>query len=267
MSHNKKYKHKKHAFSIDMYAYHSNINGWNPGLKLLLATCMICSCIVLDNLYVSMSIILISMFITVVIGKMNFREYLIILSVPITFLIVGSLVIAFNIDSVERGLFGMWTPLGYIFASHESLNTVLHLWGKAFGGMSAMFMLSLSTPSNEIFSVLRKLYVPTLVIELMNMVYRFVFIMIETFLHMHESAESRLGFVNYRTSLKTFGCIASNLFIVSMKKGDRYYDAMEARCYDGNLVFLETEKDITVIQSVMVLVSMIIILGIWIMTK
>ena len=42
---------------------------------------------------------------------------------------------------------------------------------------------------------------------------------------------------------------------------------MEARCYDGNLAFLETEKDITVIQSVTVLISMIIILGIWIMTK
>ena len=125
---------------------------------------------------------------------------------------------------------------------------MIHLWGKAYGGISAMFMMSLSTPSHEIFSVLRKMKVPALVIELMNMIYRFVFVMVDTFVRMNNSAESRLGYASWRTALQTFGNIAGNLLVVSLKKGSNYYDAMESRCYDGDLLFWETEKKITSVQ-------------------
>ncbi len=58
---------------------------------------------------------------------------------------------------------------------------------------------------------------------------------------MRISAESRLGFRDFRTSCYSFGQIAGNLFIVALKKANAYYDAMEARCYDGTFAFLEEE--------------------------
>ena len=59
---------------------------------------------------------------------------------------------------------------------------------------------------------------------------------------MQISAEARLGFCDFRTSCYSFGQIAANLFIVALKKANAYYDAMEARCYDGTLCFLEEKK-------------------------
>lgn len=242
------HKHGEKVFSIDMYAYHSKINSWNPSLKVALAVIMLMLCILFDNLYVSGLVVLLSAFVTVGLGKMPLREYMKLLSVPVAFLVVGSVVIAFNLAGTEQGLAGVWLPFGYLFVTQDSLNTVMHLWGKAFGGLSAMFMMSLSTPSGEIFSVLRKVKVPQLVIELMNMIYRFIFVMIDTFSRMNNSAESRLGYTDWRTALHTFGHITSNLLVVSLKKGSNYYDAMESRCYDGELVFWETEKKITSAQ-------------------
>ena len=59
---------------------------------------------------------------------------------------------------------------------------------------------------------------------------------------MHDSAESRLGHVDYKTSLKSFSGTASNLLVVSLKKANAYYDALVSRGYDGELRFLERDK-------------------------
>jgi cobalt/nickel transport system permease protein len=80
---------------------------------------------------------------------------------------------------------------------------------------------------------------------------------------MRISAESRLGFCDYRTSLKSFANIAGNLLIVSLQRAGNYYDAMESRCYDGALLFLEEKKPLdkrmvmraVLFDSVLVLVA------------
>lgn len=61
---------------------------------------------------------------------------------------------------------------------------------KALGAVSALYMMTLTTPLSEIIAVLRKAHVPKLIIELMNMIYRYIFIMIDTHSRMKNSAES-----------------------------------------------------------------------------
>ena len=94
------------------------------------------------------------------------------------------------------------------------------------------------------------------------MIYRYIFIMLDTQRKMKNSAESRLGYCDFKTSCLSFGGIASNLFIVSLKKANAYYDAMESRCYDGDLLFLEEEKPLTqkqVLWALMYLAILIVI--------
>jgi len=43
------------------------------------------------------------------------------------------------------------------------------------------------------------------------------------------------GNKDYRTSLKSFGALASARFIRAIKKSNALYDAMESRCYDGTI--------------------------------
>lgn len=67
---------------------------------------------------------------------------------------------------------------------------------------------------------------------------------------MKNSAESRQGYCDIKTSYLTFGNIVSNMLVISLKKANSYYDAMEARCFDGELIFLEEDKKIETIQIV-----------------
>ena len=68
--------------------------------------------------------------------------------------------------------------------------------------------------------------------------------MLDTHSRMKNSAEARLGYVDFKTSCYSFGQVASNLLIVSLKRGTDYYNALESRCYNGDLQFLEEEKPI-----------------------
>ena len=99
------------------------------------------------------------------------------------------------------------------------------------------------------------------------MIYRYIFIMLETYTRLKNSAESRLGYVDFRTSCYTFGQIASNLFIVTLKKANAYYNALEARCYDGELNFLEEEKPVKSWQIVFAIAFITVLTAIWILTR
>jgi cobalt/nickel transport system permease protein len=138
---------------------------------------------------------------------------------------------------------------------------------KVFAAVSAMEMMALSTPSAEIISVLRKAHVPKLIIELMNMIYRYIFILIDVNINMRNSADSRLGFYDTRTSWNTFGKIAGNMLIVSMKKADAFYNALEARCYDGEFMVLEVNESVKAKQVAGAAIFVGFLLFLWIITR
>ena len=138
---------------------------------------------------------------------------------------------------------------------------------KIFAAISALQMLTLSTPSSEIIYVLRKAHVPKIVVELMSLIYRYIFILMDVYTKMKNSAKSRQGYCDFKTSCYTFGGIASNMFIISLGKANAYYDAMEARCYDGELLFLEEDKKVEIGQAIAFSVYMSFLVLLWFFTR
>jgi cobalt/nickel transport system permease protein len=262
------HKHGEATLSIDIYAYKSGISNWNPGFKVGLSIGLLLLCVCADNLYLSAIIIFMTTMVTVVLGGMPFHHYVDLMTIPLVFMITGSIVILINFAAgpVDGALVCWNCNWFYVFITQNGVMSTLHLWGKAFGAISAMYMLSLSTMSNEIFSVLRKVHVPKLIIELMHMMYRSIFIMMDTQSRMKNAAQSRLGYRDFKTSIKSFGNSAGNLLIVSMKRGSQLYDAMEARCYDGDLVFLEKDKPVTRNQWIIAGCALCYLAAVWIMT-
>lgn len=256
--------HDGAVFSVDLLAYNSHIGHWNPGFKVGFALILLLFCVVSGALDLCLAVILTTGYITVVLGGVHFSDYLRFLRVPVAFLILGSIAILLNFSGAPAGLWSLNCHFFYIYISETSLTTTLILWGKAFGAVSAMYMMSLSTPSTEIFSVLRCLRLPRLFIELMNMIYRYIFILMDTQMRMKNAAQSRLGYRDFKTSVGTFGQSMGNLLVVSMKKAGSYYDAMEARCYDGDLVFLEAEKPLVLKQLILAGLFICILILLWI---
>jgi cobalt/nickel transport system permease protein len=127
--------------------------------------------------------------------------------------------------------------------------------------------MALSTPISEIIYVLRKAYVPKIIVALMSLIYRYIFILMDVSAKMKNSAKSRQGYCDFKTSCYTFGSIASNMLIIPLRKANAYYDAMESRCYDGELLFLEEDKKIEKIQIVFTAAFIIFLILLWSFTR
>ena len=260
------HKHDGSVFSIDFYAYASQLRTWSPKYKAIFSmVCLLC-CIICDNIYVSCAVILLMAYITVVMGGLPFRRYLSLMTIPLVFLFFGCVAIAIGFSGSPSGDFNLHLGFFYVYTSKESLWETLELIAKALGAVSSMYMLTLSTPASEIIAVLRGLHMPKLLVELMNMIYRYIFLLMDTQCRMKNAAVSRLGYCDFKTSCVSFGQIASNLLVVSLKKGNAYYHALEARCYDGELRFLEEEKTVSVMQTAGALLSVSLLLCIWRLT-
>ena len=123
----------------------------------------------------------------------------------------------------------------YLTGSTASLTRVCRLWITALSAVTCLYFLSLNTTLTDILEVLRKMRLPALLIELMMLIYRFIFVLLDCAHEISISQKSRLGNIDYRTSLKSFGTLVSALFVRAVKRSGFLYDAMESRCYDGDL--------------------------------
>ncbi len=262
------HSHEGSTLNIDALAYNSKMRSWNAGYKVLLAVISLVLCIAFNNIYVSVATILMMGYLTVVIGELEFDHYLSMMTIPIVFMIVGAITIAVGYSLKPVGPYHLHVfHLFYIYWSKESLTLAAVLILKALGAVSALYMMTLTTPLTELVSVLRKAHMPRLIVELMNMIYRYIFIMLETYSRLKNSAESRLGYCDFKTSCYSFGQIASNLFVITLKKGNAYYNALEARCYDGELNFLEEVKPVKGIQIIMGAAFILLLCTIWALTR
>ena len=253
--------------SIDAYAYASKIRDWNPAFKVSLSLLTLILSIVLNNPYVSIAVIMAMAYLTIIVGGLSIQAYLSILTIPIFFILLGTITIGIDFSAQPIGQYNLYLGFFYLFTSQAKLKMMVFLILKVFAAISAMEMMTLSTPSSEIISVIQRVHVPKLIIELTNLIYRYIFILFDINIKMRNSADSRLGFCDVKTSWKTFGNIASNMLIVAFKKADAYYNAMEARCYDGDLIFLEEVKKVKPRQIAKAAVFIIFLILLWGFTR
>lgn len=260
----KEHKHHSHGVqTMDFYAYQSGLRQWNGGYKVLSALLILILCIGLDDIWVSVTVIVTVGMLNVIGNRVPVRQYVELMKIPIAFLILGCVAIAFGISVSPVGDYRISMHWFYLYFMRTDIQKAVELFFKALGAVSAMYMMALSTPAGELINVLRKAHVPKLMVELMNMIYRFIFILTDVQGRMKRAAVSRLGYVDFKTSCGSFGKIAGNLFILSLKKADTYYDAMVSRGYDGEIMFLEEEKKVTLVQIAGMAAYLLILILIW----
>ena len=241
----RKMKHKeKNVYSIDTIAYNSKIKHWNSEFKIIFALLSLIACVASGNIFVSLFIIAAMAVISIGIGGVNCGRYLKLMTIPITFIILGTIAIAAGFAKEPIGQYNLNLKFFYIYTTNIGIFKAVKVALKALGAVSSLYMMTLSTPMNEIVSAMRKIHIPKLIVELMNMIYRFIFILAEVQHSIKTSAKSRLGYCDFRTSCYTFSTSAASLLIISLKKANAYYDAMESRCYTGELLFLEEKKPV-----------------------
>lgn len=220
---------------IDKLAYWSRLRYKSPFLKAALSIGMLLLCVAASSFILSITILLIMGGLTVLSGKTPFPQYLRLMLVPITFIALSGVVLIVNITDVPMGLFSIGIFSKYISITVHSLVEGLRVTLMALGAISCLYFLTLTTPMMDILLVLQRLKCPKIIVELMMLTYRYIFVTLDMAGAILTAQKCRLGNKDFMTELRSIGQMLAVLLVRSLNRSALVFDAMEARCYEGDI--------------------------------
>ena len=221
--------------AIDRLCYNSRLRTKNPGVKFAFAVTTLLICVTSRSPAAAMVTLGVNGWLTVKKGGVNFREYGKFMTVPLIFMLLSTLAIVVNFSREPQDLFAVSLGSRYLTGSRAGLRYALQLILTALASVSCLYFLSMTTPMPDILGVLEDLHCPGLLGELMLLIYRYIFVLMDTAANIRISQACRLGNRDYRTALKSFAALGSVLMMRAIARSKVLYEAMEARCYDGTI--------------------------------
>jgi len=233
-----RHKHTQ-VLSIDVLAQVSRLRNINPALKFWTLLILIVICVASGSPFTGLFLFAAMFSLAVFAGGLSVHHYVHILALPVSFLLIGGLALLFDVTPEPAGVLNLRVSGLWLSVSAGAQAQTALIVSRALGAVSCLNLLSVTTPMPDVIGTLRRARCPALIIDLMYLIYRYVFILLSLHHDMRDAAISRLGFRDYRTSLRATGMVYSNLLARSYQFASRNFDAMESRCFDSGISFLQ----------------------------
>lgn len=245
---------------IDKYAYTSSLRAIDPTQKVLFTLLILITCLISKSILMFCFVVLLMGFITIYKGHTAISLYIKLMAVPLTFLLLSILTLVFEF-SKDPSIYLTGFKIGtfYIGITSASLQRVCILFFRVLASVSCLYFLCLSTPMTDILRVFEKFKCPSLLTEMMSLIYRFIFVLIDTAYVMHTAQTSRLGYINFKTGIRSFGMLLSTLLIRTLKMNNNLYTALECRGYTGSLKVLSEDSYESISYAYFFLVELILL--------
>lgn len=249
--------------SIDQYAYSNALKNIHPMEKFCFALITLGICLWSQSWLFHIIVIVGMTILTVGRAKIPIKFYGELAVAPIFFLVLGVLTIAFVITKESSlVLYGVSLGSYVIGVSAEGLRQAGMIFFRAYASVSCLYFLALTTPMIDLIWVLKKLKTPSILTELMMIIYRFIFVLLETASLMYISQECRLGYASYKQSYISLGKLVSNLFLKAFYRAKELFIALSTRGYTGDILVLEDTYNLSVKN--IICIALIEIFLIWI---
>ncbi len=228
--------------AIDRYAYNNQIRWLHPAYKVGGSLVIMSLCLIINHPVFSMVSVALVFCLSVFWAGLPLRFLSVLLLGEAGFLTAGvlSVAISVSLSPVAGGL--NLGPFCFV-VTEASLQLAFSLLLRSLGCAAAMNFLALTTPMVDMVDLLRQLKVPDLLIDLLTLVYRFIFSLWDSLERLITASEVRLGFNGFHTSLRTLALVATNLFVETYRRSQRLQVALEGRGWDGTLRVLPQTYD------------------------
>ncbi|MDR2866815.1 MAG: energy-coupling factor ABC transporter permease [Methanomassiliicoccaceae archaeon] len=228
----KKHDHGNEFNTVDIAAYGSPMLRWSPLAKLFLVFSLLVMNIASPSVWMPVlsGIVGLSLFLY---GS-SLRPPGVMMRLFIyaqTFILIGAVIFAVVIpgEMVMRmtiaGLSITFTDVGVSFA------VLLYL--RATAAILLMFAFAVSTPVPHLSAALKRLRLPDVFVEMMVLIYRYTFLLMESAERMHLAAECRFGYSSYGKSMRTTSKLFVGTFMRSMDTAERGQITLQCRNYRG----------------------------------
>ncbi|HSA35250.1 MAG TPA: cobalt ECF transporter T component CbiQ [Methanomassiliicoccales archaeon] len=241
-------------FEVDELAYRSAALRWSPAGKFLFVISLLVASLLANTLLVPLLVLIIGIALLGYSVRFRFPKVIGLLVLEgVAIIIMGGLVIAIVTPGDT-----VWTLDLLLFKltfTDAGLSTAALVTLRALAGISVMLFFATSTPIPHFADMLVRLKVPKEFAELMVMVYRYSFMLLDEAARMHLAAQCRLGFRGRMNTLRTYAKMMVGMFIRSMETAERSNVGMQCRNYQSGVAMLRQPKGITYFWAVLSVVS------------
>jgi cobalt/nickel transport system permease protein len=118
----------------------------------------------------------------------------------------------------------------------DGLRILGNVAAKSWLAALAMILLSSSTKFSSLLAGLEALRFPKLILNILSFMYRYIFILVDDAQRMDRARRVRYFGGGYRRQIRVLSNMIGLLFIRAYERGERVYQSMVSRGFDGNLI-------------------------------
>lgn len=254
------------VLNMEMPKYISKLDKMDGRIK----TIVFLSCIIVSSLlskwYLISSIYFIGLIIFLI-AKISFEKLIRRLLLPfgISFVVFLSIIFTNGNEVLTYINFGAFRLNIYL----EGIEMGLLIQLRIMAAVTFACILSFTTPMEEILETLRILKIPNIVIDIASMMFRYMFIMLETMKNVKRAQVSRMGEnISWFHKIIDLGKVAACVLIKSIDKSVNIYNAMLSRGYTGETIEYDffnstvNKRDLTFAIFIEIILILAVILNI-----
>ena len=222
-------------FAIDEMAYKSPLRTWPPVGKLLLVLALLLGSLLSPTPVVPLIVLAIGLVLLNRSCGLRLPSIMAIACIETMFMLAISVIIIALVTPGEI----MWNAVVMgisLHVSREGANFALLVLARASAGFVVLLFFASSTPIPHLFLAMRQVGLPAFLAELVVLVYRYSFMLLEQMRQMATAADCRLGFRGLRQSVRTTGKLTAGLFGRSMDFAERAQAALLCRNFRGEFM-------------------------------
>ena len=201
--------------------------------KFLFAIGTLIIVIWINNIYVDLLMFGIMFVMTTFIAQIPVRVYLKLYILPGIFLLFSIIPILINVGKTDIFLYSIKIGRRYFGIGNDTINTSLITAFRALACISSTYFLALTTPINQLIKIFKGLKIPNSMIELLILIYRFIFIFLEEGKEIYMAQEMKFGYYGTKNSFKSFALLVKCLFIRVLLRYEDMIIALESKLYNG----------------------------------
>ncbi|MCQ2078484.1 MAG: cobalt ECF transporter T component CbiQ [archaeon] len=221
---------------MDELAYSSRMLDWAPLGKLLLVMALLIVGLCTDSIVVPLITFTIGIILMAYSTNMRIPTILALgIAEAIVIMVIGSGMISIMGNESEPALWDGQLLWFKVHMTVTSFNKAWLIFFRAVAGVTLMLSFASSTPIPHLAQSLRSLRCPKELVELIVLIYRYAFLLLERFLVMLDAAQCRLGYNGPMTAIKSYGGAMAGTFIFSMELAEKSEASLACRNYQGYL--------------------------------
>ena len=248
--------------NLDSLAQQSTFRPINPGTKLILALGSLILCLISPSPLVPLISGIVLSLVLVGPGRVPPIQYGKLLLGPAFFTIMSVVILLFMLGGGD--VIWRFNPVSWINLTITSgaVSQSLLVLSRVFGCSVSLFFIVLTTPMTDLFNGMKRIGIPIELIDLMMIVYRYIFIIYDQAVEIWHAQVMRLGYSRLGEAVRSFSMLCGTLFISSWCAGEDLIHAMDCRCYDGVFPTLDLAEPIKIQSLVPVLLYLAGLTGI-----